>query len=191
MFDEIIARYDALALHTFAYTVTMPGSGVLAIEDAARRLGFDPAMVRGHEEPHSDCGLSLYQIGTGIVMFDRNPGGYRNETIDRLAGEGFRHWSLAFDIEGNTSMYVRYGDAEGHLEHPEEIWIPFTHWADHLGPLVGYAELLGAGYDTEDGEAAVDMTSACLAVIELESGVRLDDALIRSSHSGLPPLPMS
>ncbi|MBG0814316.1 hypothetical protein [Planomonospora sp. ID82291] len=105
---------------------------------------------------------------------------------DRLAGDGFRHWRLSFDIEGNTVMYARYGNAEGFLEHPEPGWIPFTHWTDHLGPLSAYTELFLKGYDSEEAEAEVDITAVCLAVIEAESGVRLDHELVDRPHSLLP-----
>ncbi|TQS21613.1 hypothetical protein FLW16_39300 [Microbispora sp. KK1-11] len=46
-------------------------------------------------------------------------------------------------------------------------------------------ELLVSGYDSEEAEAQVDITAAGLAVIEAESGVRLDEDLIDSPHSAL------
>jgi hypothetical protein len=193
MFDEIVARYDdmldRLGLDTFAYTVTIPNSGVLTVDDAVRRLGDDPAALQSTGGQHVSGALSLYQVGTGIAMVDwANPSGDRKQVTDRLAGSGFRHWYLTFDIEGNTTMYVRYGEAEGNLEHPEPISIPFTHWTDHLGPLSTYAELLTAAYHSEEAEAEVDITSACLAIIEMESGVRLDEELLSGPHSLLPIL---
>ncbi|MFF0868586.1 hypothetical protein ACFYUV_43000 [Nonomuraea sp. NPDC003560] len=93
---------------------------------------------------------------------------------------------MSFDIEGNTSMYARYGQVEGYLHHPDPAPPPFTRWADHLGPLSPYIDLLASGYDSEDAEARVDIIAACLAVVELESGVRLDEALMDSPHSALP-----
>ncbi|WP_185949792.1 hypothetical protein [Microbispora sp. KK1-11] len=42
-----------------------------------------------------------------------------------------------------------------------------------------------SGYDSEEAEAQVDITAAGLAVIEAESGVRLDEDLIDSPHSAL------
>ncbi|GIH94548.1 hypothetical protein ACFFMN_19125 [Planobispora siamensis] len=174
MLDEVIARYaDMLSdLDTFAYTVTIPDSGVLTAEEAARRFGADPAALQAPGQPQSPGGISLHRVGTGVVTLDWvNPGDGRQEATERLAGDGFRHWYLSFDIEGNTVMYVRYGDAEGFLEHPEPGGIPFTDWTDHLGPLSAYTELLRTGYDSEEAEAEVDITAACLAVIELESGV--------------------
>lgn len=192
MLDEIVARYDDmldfLGLDTFAYTVTMPDSGILTVEDAVRCLAFDSAALLGPGEPGSGHVLSLYQVGTGIVTLNwSNPYDDLKQVTDRLAGDGFRHWYLSFDIEGNTVMYARYGEAEGGLEHPEPGWIPFTHWTDHLGPLTPYSELLISAYDSEEAEAQVDVTAACLAVIETESGVRFDEGLLDSPpHSVLP-----
>lgn len=191
MLDEIIARYDEmldlLGFDTFAYTVTIPDSGVLTIEDAARRIGVNPATLRGRGEPHSDDTIEIYQVGTGIVTLDWvNPDYERKLATDRLAGTGFRHWYVSFDIEGNTFMYVRYGDAEGKLGHPEPIYIPFTDWTDHLGPLKGYADLFASAYDAEEAEAEVDITAACLAVVEAESGVRLDEELMDMPYWTLP-----
>ncbi|WP_406316527.1 hypothetical protein OHA77_05250 [Streptosporangium sp. NBC_01639] len=186
MFDEIVARYDEmlerLCLDTFAYTVTIPDSGVLTIEDAMRRLGAAPAAVRGLGEPHDSDRLSLCQAGSGVVTLDWYPV-ERQEITDRLAGDGFRHWYLCSDIEGNTIMYARYGEAEGYLEHPEPGYIPFTPWTDRFGPLSPYTELLVSGYDSEEAEAQVDIIAACLTVIEMESGVCLGEDLMDGPHS--------
>lgn len=184
MLDEIVARYDEmlerLCLDTFAYTVTIPDSGVLTIEDAVRRLGA--AVVRPRGEPNDSDRLSLYQVGSGVVTLDWHPV-ERQEITDRLAGDGFRHWYLCFDIEGNTTMYARYGQAEGYLDHPEPGDIPFTPWTDRFGPLTPYAELLVSGYDSEEAESQTDIIAACLAVIERESGVCLNEDLMDRPHS--------
>ncbi|MBF8184184.1 hypothetical protein ITP53_00155 [Nonomuraea sp. K274] len=143
MFDEIVARYQDILgdLDAFAYTVTLPDSGVLATEDAVRRLGFDPSALRGHGKVHSPGTLHLYQTGAGIVTLDwTNPGEDRQEVTNRLAGTGFQHWYVSFDIEGNTSMYVRYGETEGDLDHPGPSDIPFSQRADRLGPLSKYRD---------------------------------------------------
>lgn len=183
--DEIVARFDdmldRLGLDSFAYTVTIPDSGVLTIEDAMRRLGAVPAAVQSPGEPHDSDRLSLHQVGNGVVTLDWYPV-ERQQVTDRLSGDGFRHWYLSFDIEGNTTLYARYGEDEGHLEHPEPAYIPFTHWTDQFGPLSPYSKLLVSGYDSEEAEAQVDIVAACLAVIEVESGVRLDQELMDGPH---------
>ncbi|MEU7885396.1 hypothetical protein AB0B54_07830 [Microbispora bryophytorum] len=185
MLDEIVARYDdmldRLGLDSFAYTVTIPDSGVLTIEDAMRRLGAVPAAVQSPGDPHDNDRLSLHQVGNGVVTLDWHPV-ERQQVTDRLTGDGFRHWYLSFDIEGNTILYACYGEDEGHLEHPEPACIPFTHWTDHFGPLSPYSKLLVSGYDSEEEEAQVDIVTACLAVIEVESGVRLDQDLMDGPH---------
>lgn len=190
MFDENVAHYGDMLDRIgdfFAYTVTIPDSGAFTIDDAVRRLGFDPAALQGPEEPQTSGGLSLHEVGKGVITLDwTNLGDDRKQVTDRLAGDGFRHWYLALDIEGNTIMYARYGEAEGYLEHPEPGDIPFTHWTDHFGPFSPYTDLLVAGYDSEEAEAEVDITAACLAVIEAESGIRLDDELLAAPYSVLP-----
>ncbi|WP_049559671.1 hypothetical protein [Nonomuraea sp. SBT364] len=173
-------------LDTIAYTVTLPDSGTLLIGDAVRRLGFNPNTLKSPGQWEPSGLLYLYQVDNGIVTLDWvNPGEDRQNITDRLAGEGFRHWYVSFDIEGNTSMYVRYGEIEGDLDHPGPIDIPFSQRSDRLGPLSGYRELLTAGFDSEVAEAEVDITAACLAIVELESGIRLDDELMNGPCSRL------
>lgn len=185
MFDEKISRYRDMVddLDTFAYTVTIPESGVLTIEETVRRLGFAPSVLEGPGQMHGTGGIALYQVSSGVITLDGiNPGEDRKQLTDRLAGDGYRHWYVAFDIEGNTTLYVRYGAAEGYLQHPEPNPITFPSWAEDLGPLRSYAALLATGYDSDETEAAIDITAACLAVVEAESSVRLDEDLIDRPH---------
>ncbi|MEV0198484.1 hypothetical protein [Nonomuraea sp. NPDC050691] len=191
MFDEIVAHYDDLQAEgigdTIAYTVTIPDTGVLTIEEAVRRMGLDPTALQGPKQPHSSGSLSLHQVRNGVATLDwSNPVPERRQLTDRLAGEGFRHWLVALDMAGNTSMYVRYRADEGWVEHPEPARLPFTRWTEYLGPLMGYAGFLATGYDSEEAEAAVDMLVACLTVVELESGVRLDRDVMDRPCSALP-----
>jgi hypothetical protein len=184
VFDEIVRRYaeliDLITWESIAYTVTIPDSGVLTVEDAVRRLRYDPAVLCAPGEVLPDD-LALQQVGTGIVTWSNNPYDDGKEVTDRLGGKGFWHWYLAGDIEGNTTMYARYGDSDGQLDFPEPGWIPFTKWTDHLGPLAPYAERFAIVYDTE-----VCTKGTCLAVIELESGVRLDEDLLNGPKVYLP-----
>ncbi|PZG20406.1 hypothetical protein [Nonomuraea aridisoli] len=144
-----------------------------------------PGDLRG---PGYGSGLDLYQVAAGVVTLDWDfPRPERKELTDRLGGAGFRHWYVATDLNAATSMYVRYGEAEGDLLHPEPIHVPFTHWSDHLGPLRSYADFLAGVYDTDQADATVGVLAACLAVVELESGVRLDRELqVRRPHAMLP-----
>ncbi|MFI6791754.1 hypothetical protein ACIBG4_30940 [Nonomuraea sp. NPDC050383] len=190
MFDEIVAHYDDLIAEigdTIAYTVTIPDSGILTLEEAMHRMGFDPAALQAPGQLHSVGSLSLYQVGAGIATLDWiNPAEERRQVTDRLAGVGHRHWQVSYDMACNTVMYVRYGADEGWVEHPEPARLPFTHWTEYLGPLIGYAGFLASGYDSEEAEAEVDMTAACLTVVELESGVRLDRELMDGPRTVLP-----
>ncbi|OUC95134.1 hypothetical protein [Streptosporangium minutum] len=189
MFGEIVARYaeliDLMTWESVAYTVTIPDYGVLTVEDAVCRLGFDAAAMRAPGEAQPDD-LAIQQVGTGIVTWSNNPCDDSREVTNRLGGEGFRHWYLAGDIEGNTTMYVRYGDSDGQLDFPEPGWTPFTAWTDHLGPLAPYAGTFAVVYDTWEDDLEMCIEGTCLAVIELESGVRLDTGLWNGSKTYLP-----
>ncbi|MEU8355396.1 hypothetical protein AB0C27_05215 [Nonomuraea sp. NPDC048882] len=188
--NEIVARYtDALDQfgEDMTYTVTIPDSGVLTVEAAVRRMGYTAADLQGPDElPHTGGSISLRQVGAGIVTLDGNfPTPERRQVTDRLGGEGFRHWHVAFDINGCTSMHVRYGAAEGDLEGPEPASRPYTPWTELLGPLSTYVDLFTRCYDNEKADASVDIVAACLAVVEAESGIRLDQELMRSPAPAL------
>ncbi|GAA1647634.1 hypothetical protein GCM10009733_050950 [Nonomuraea maheshkhaliensis] len=188
--NEIVARYtDALDQfgEDMAYTVTIPDSGVLTVEDAVRRMGYTAADLQGPDElPHTDDSISLHRVGAGIVTLDENvPTPERRQVTDRLGGEGFRHWHVAFDINGYTSMHVRYGATVGDLEGPEPASIPFTPWTELLGPLSAYIDLFTRCYNSEEADASVDIVAACLAAVEAESGIRLDPELMRSPAPAL------
>ncbi|TDD09595.1 hypothetical protein [Nonomuraea diastatica] len=191
MLDEAVARYSDILDYLgedMAYTVTLPNSGELTIEEAVRRMGFDPIEIEGPGTvPHSGHSIRLYQVGVGVVTLDGvYPTPERKQVTDQLGGDGFRHWYVAFDINGNASMYADYGGGQGKLEYPEPINLPFTPWTELLGPLRPYAELLARAYDSEEAEATVNFVAACLAVTELESGIRLEPELLHTPYSALP-----
>ncbi|MEU7738942.1 hypothetical protein [Nonomuraea sp. NPDC049158] len=188
MLDHLVEKYEeilnALTLDAFAYTVTIPDSGQLAPAEAIHRLQLDPAALRTPEHVQPDD-LTLIAVGDAIVTLDAvNPGPDRKEATDRLAGQGFRHWYLADDIEGNTTLYARYGDAEGEVRFPEPLAIPFTPWTDFLGPLTPYAPLLAPLYD--DIEEVGNVNAICMAIIEHESGVRFNKELLERPRLFLP-----
>lgn len=175
-----------------ACTVTLPDYGVLTVDVAVRRLGLDAAILHASREVEPE-GLGLQQVGAGVVTWSNNPYPDGKEVTDRLGGEGFRHWYLGNDIEGNTTLYVRYGDSDGQLQFPEPDWVPFIPWTEQIGPLAPYAEKFAAVYDTWSGDPAtwsdkpeVSVVGTCLAVIELESGVRLDKEMSRGPKTYVP-----
>lgn len=192
MLDEAVARYtdmlDQLG-EDMAYTVTIPDAGVLTVDDAVRRMGYTSTDLQAPDDlPRLGNGISLHQVGAGIVTLDwAFPVPERRQVTDQLGGEGFRHWYVAFDINGCTSMHVRYGEAEGDLEGPEPASGPFTPWTELLGPLRDYVDLFTRCYDTEEADASVDIDAACLAVVEAESGVRLDRKLTNGPAPFLCP----
>ncbi|GAA3567317.1 hypothetical protein GCM10022419_055080 [Nonomuraea rosea] len=196
VFSEVAKRYDELVSQrtweNMACTVTLPDHGVLTVEDAVRRLGLDAAMLRTAREVEPED-LELQQVGAGVVTWSNNPYLDGKEVTDRIGGAGFRHWSLSGDIEGNTTLYASYGESKGQLQFPEPYWLPFVPWTEQIGPLAPYAERFAAVYDTWSGEPEtwsdnpeVSALGTCLAVIELESGVRLDKEISRGPRTYVP-----
>ncbi|MEV6031706.1 hypothetical protein AB0L65_11190 [Nonomuraea sp. NPDC052116] len=196
VFGEVAERYAKLVSRMTwedeAYTVTLPDHGVLTVEDAVRRLGLDAATVHAPREVQPED-LCLQRVGTGIVTWSNNPYPDGKEVTDRLGGDGFRHWYLSGDIDGNTTLYARYGDSEGQLRFPEPWVLPFIPWTEQIGPLAHYAEYFAGVYDTWSGDPEtwsdnpdVSAVGTCLAVIELESGVRLDEKLRRGPKTYVP-----
>jgi hypothetical protein len=193
MLEKLIEQYvetlRTLILDIFAYTLTIPDSGPLTSAEAIRRLQSAPfTHLPGPPGPYDtddDEDLILIGIDNGIITLDGiNPDPDRKEVTDRLAGQGLRHWYLAQDVEGNGTLYVRYGDAEGEVQCPEPLANPSTPWTEFLGPLTPYATLLASLYD--DREPARDATAIFLAIIEHESGVRFNEALFAGPRLIVP-----
>ncbi|MGA4994335.1 hypothetical protein [Nonomuraea bangladeshensis] len=196
MFSEIAERYAELVRRMpwegMACTVTLPDHGVMTVEDAVRRLGLDAAILRAAREVEPSD-LELQQAGSGVVTWSNNPYPDGRELTDRLGGQGFRHWYLSDDIEGNTTLYASYGKSSGQLQFPEPDWLPFIPWTEQIGPLAAYADKFAAVYDTWSGapetwsdNPEVSVLGTCLAVIELESGVRLDEEMSRGPRTYVP-----
>ncbi|MFB4288962.1 hypothetical protein ACBI99_15065 [Nonomuraea sp. ATR24] len=196
MFSEVAKRYAELVSRmpweNLACTVTLPDHGVMTVEDAVRRLGLDVAILRAAREVEPND-LELQQVGSGVVTWSNNPYPDGREMTDRLGGEGFRHWYLSDDIQGNTTLYASYGESDGQLHFPEPDWLPFIPWTEQIGPLAPYADKFAAVYDTWSGEPEtwsddpeVSVLGTCLAVIELESGIRLDKEISRGPRTYVP-----
>ncbi|MET8985774.1 hypothetical protein ABZW49_10030 [Nonomuraea wenchangensis] len=196
MFSEVAKRYAELVRRMpwegMACTVTLPDDGVMTVEDAVRRLGLDTAILRAAREVEPND-LELQQAGSGVVTWSNNPYPDGKEMTDRLGGQGFRHWYLSDDIEGNTTLYASYGENNGQLQFPEPDWLPFIPWTEQIGPLTPYADKFAAIYDTWSGapetwsdNPEVSVLGTCLAVIELESGVRLDKQMSRGPRTYVP-----
>ena len=121
----------------------------------------------------------------------RLPARPRRPAAPRRAAQGFRHWYLNDDIEGNTTLYASYGESNGQLQFPEPDWLPFIPWTEQIGVLAPYAEKFAAVYDTWSADTwsdnpEVSVLGTCLAVIELESGVRLDKEMSRGPRTYVP-----
>ncbi|MFF0769412.1 hypothetical protein ACFYUK_11000 [Nonomuraea wenchangensis] len=196
MFSEVAKRYAELVRRMpwegMACTVTLPDHGVMTVEDAVRRLGLDTAILRAAREVEPND-LELQQAGSGVVTWSNNPYPDGKEMTDRLGGQGFRHWYLSDDIEGNTTLYASYGENNGQLQFPGPDWLPFIPWTEQIGPLAPYADKFAAVYDTWSGapetwsdNPEVSVLGTCLAVIELESGVRLDKEMSRGPRTYVP-----
>ena len=76
--------------------------------------------------------------------------------------------------------------ATGKLQFPEPDWLPFIPWTEQIGVLAPYADKFAAVYDTWSDNPEVSVLGTCLAVIELESGVRLDKEMNRSPRTYVP-----
>ncbi|QYC45143.1 hypothetical protein Nocox_37965 [Nonomuraea coxensis DSM 45129] len=188
MLDQLIEKYEeilpALALDTYAYTVTIPDSDQMTPAAAIHRMALDPAMLRspGLAQPED---LDVIAVDNGIVTLDGvNPCPERKKVTDRLAGSGFKHWYLAIDIEGNKTLYARYGETEGEVHFPEPLAIPFTPWTEFLGPLAPYETLLAPLYDDIQPERSV--SAIFLAIIENESGIHFNGTLLERPRLSIP-----
>ncbi|MET8000829.1 hypothetical protein [Nonomuraea glycinis] len=157
----------------------------MTVEDAVRRLGLDAAILRAAREVEPND-LELQQVGSGVVTWSNNPYPDGKEMTDRLGGQGFRHWYLSDDIEGNSTLYASHGESNGQLQFPEPDWLPFIPWTEQIGPLAPYADKFAAVYDTWSDNPEVSVLGTCLAVIELESGVRLDKEMSRGPRTYVP-----
>ncbi|MEV4889207.1 hypothetical protein AB0K48_07455 [Nonomuraea sp. NPDC055795] len=198
MHDEIIARYsemlDEFDSETLTLTVTIPDAGTLTAENALERMGFNLTLT--HRPAPGDIpdpgDLVFVQLPTGVITIDGlSPNDARKEITDRLAGPGYRHWYLSWELGETARLYCRYGDAEGDLLHPEPVDVPFTDWTDHLGPVGPYADLFRATYNTEEHEAQLDIEAVCLTVLELETGIAFTEDLLSSASLRLPAAVLS
>lgn len=133
------------ASETLTLTVTIPDAGTLTAENTLERMGFNLTLT--HRPTPGDIpdpgDLVFVQLPTGVITMDGlSPNDARKEITDRLAGPGYRHWYLSWELGETARLYCRYGDAEGDLLHPEPVDVPFTDWTYHLGPLGPYADLV-------------------------------------------------
>ncbi|MFI6541183.1 hypothetical protein ACIBHY_52645 [Nonomuraea sp. NPDC050547] len=189
MYEEILTRNeDVLGPHYEAceLIVTIPDHGILTPEGAIERLGYDPREARTAlpNEIRAMGDLAFIQAGTGVVAIDMlDPNGLTQSVTERLGGPGFRHWYMAMELSGRSSLYCRYGDVEGYVTDPDFEDLSDVEWRTRLGPLAPYADLISATFE-EDAEFSE--SAAYLTAIELESGIQFTAELLQNPRLILP-----
>ncbi|MEV0196557.1 hypothetical protein [Nonomuraea sp. NPDC050691] len=160
--------------------------------EAIRRIGMrenDLLPAAGHDTSAEEGCLLIGQVGPAVVTFDQNGTGrfLRNaEALTKGCDHGMAHW----DFYNLTFAYrCRDGSGggwDGESRDLEEMPDPVA--ALRAGPLAPYAglfaravEMFDAGED-DDVDPVVYLQAVMLTVLELETGVRVDDGLI----DGLP-----
>ena len=104
-----------------------------------------------------------------------------NEMMEPLS-RGARAWVVYWDVNASYNM-VHWVDGE--CVGGWDPYEPREGWAYGLGPMGQYADFF-LQYDIDDDDRDPNFRKAvALAVIEAESGVRLDQAWIDREHPSL------
>ncbi|MEU1390350.1 MULTISPECIES: DUF6461 domain-containing protein [unclassified Nonomuraea] len=190
MTAELIALYTEIAETTLpddvCWIVVQPLTGTLTVEDAATRLGGRPGDLRrmrtldaAEQALYGDTALSLDQVANCVAILQI--GGYVGllpELMEPLSA-GARVWVVNWDVNADFTMLLW---ADGEVIGGWSPYEPREGWATGLGPMAPYADLFLA-YDLDDDDQHARYHHAvCLAVIESESGVRLDRDWIHQEH---------
>ncbi|MEV4111950.1 hypothetical protein [Nonomuraea sp. NPDC049695] len=194
MYDDVPQRYrDPLRRYHelieyrehFCYTVTTP----LTLNEAVRRIGMREAdLVPAPEREtlaEEGC-LLIGQVGPAVVTFDEVGVGRFMRNAHAL-GNGCDYGIAQWDYYNRAFAYIRRDGSGGSWdeerrdteESSEEL---IAGWQE--GALAEYAVLFQRYLqeDEADGEGGdpVYLEAVMLTILELETGVRLDDELIDS-----------
>ncbi|MFC4534681.1 hypothetical protein [Sphaerisporangium dianthi] len=191
MLSELIDFYLRVAVNDLpddiCWIVVQPLSGVLSVNQAVTRIGgrpenllnmttmeaysLSPGDTLSFEE--SETAVSILQIGGFAGMFP--------EMIEPLS-RGARAWVAYWDVNAGFSM-LHWVD--GSCVGGWDPYSPREGWVTGLGPLARYADFF-LRYDIDDEDRDPNHREAVtLAVIEAESGVRLDRAWIDREHPAM------
>jgi hypothetical protein len=178
--NELINFYLRFAANDLpddiCWIVVQPLSGVLTVEEAVTRIGGSPNNLRNMNAPDaydlsSGDAVSLKQEETGISILQI--GGFiglHSEMIEPLS-RGTRAWVIDWDVNASFSMLHW---VEGSCVGGWDPYGPREDWAAGLGPMDRYADFF-LKYDIDDDDCDPYYRKAvALAVIEQESGARLD-----------------
>ncbi|MET8156637.1 hypothetical protein ABZT47_09705 [Sphaerisporangium sp. NPDC005289] len=169
----------------FCYTVTTP----LTVDEAVRRIGMrraDLVPAPGRETLGEDGCLLIGQVGPAVVTYDE-VGAARFMPNAHALGNGCDHGIAQWDFYNLAFAYIRSDgsggswdeERRGHEESSEEL---IAGW--RAGPLASYADLFHRYLQDEEaheeGGDPVYLRAVMLTILELETGVRLDDELIDS-----------
>ncbi|GAA3846715.1 hypothetical protein GCM10022226_82930 [Sphaerisporangium flaviroseum] len=191
MLSELINFYQRIAANDLpgdiCWIVVQPLSGVLSVNEAVTRIGGRPENLRNMTTldaysispgdtlsfEETETSVSILQIGGFVGMFP--------EMIEPLS-RGARAWVVYWEVNANFSM-LHWVD--GSCVGGWDPYAPRKGWATGLGPMAQYADFF-LQYDIYDDDQDPNYGEAVtLAVIEAESGVRLDRAWIDREHPTL------
>ncbi|MGW4420871.1 hypothetical protein [Streptosporangium sp. NPDC004631] len=195
MCDDISMRYRSIVLRYrgmiedrehFCYTVTTP----LTLDEALRRIGVerrDLVPADGVDTLAEEGHLLIGQYGQAVVTFDEAGVGrfLRGEALAR----GCDRWVVQWDF---YNLMFSYSSRDGGGSWDEELCDDERSSEKMVealreGPLAEYADLFHRYVEMERGDVDEEadpayLQAVMLTVLELRTGVRLDDGLI----DGLP-----
>ncbi|WP_214415235.1 hypothetical protein [Sphaerisporangium fuscum] len=191
MLSELINTYLGTASNDLpddiCWIVVQPLSGVLSVNEAVTRIGGQPEDLRNMTTldaysmspgntlsfEETETAVSILQIGGFAGMF--------LEMIEPLSRSA-RAWVAYWDVNASFSMLLW---VDGSCVGGWDPYAPREGWATGLGPMGQYADFF-LQYDIDDEDRDPNYREAVtLAVIEAESGVRLDRAWIDREHPAM------
>ncbi|WP_433351508.1 hypothetical protein ACQP25_00385 [Microtetraspora malaysiensis] len=181
-YRDILRRYYELidGYEFFCYSVTTP----LTLSEAVRRIGMEEKDLlpsKGHGTLAEHGCLLIGQVGPAVVTFDATGTGRFLRTTDTLAkgcDYGVVQWddyNLVFDYIGRDGGGGGWDDE---LEMAESVA------ALRDGSLAEYADLFARfveayeASEEDEVDPVVYLQALMLTVLELETGVRVDDQVI-------------
>ncbi|MEV4222339.1 DUF6461 domain-containing protein [Nonomuraea sp. NPDC049725] len=188
MAAELIALYTEIAETVLpddvCWIVVQPLTGTLTVEEAVTRLGGRPEELRRMPAlDAADEALSLGQAADCVAILQI--GGFAGllpELMEPLSA-GARVWVVSWDVNAGFTMLLW---ADGEVIGGWDPYESREGWTAGLGPMAPYAGLFHAYDLDDDAQDARYRHAVCLAVIESESGVRLDQEWIRQERPTLP-----
>lgn len=186
-YRDILRRHYELVAYRehFCYSVVTP----LTLGEAVRRIGMeekDLLPAEGHDTLAEDGCLLIGQVGPAVVTFGESGTGRFLRTTSALA-KGCDYGIAQWDYYNLMFAYRGRDGGGGYWDQElEDTTDPVA--ALRAGSLAKYADLFARyveAYDADEDDAVdpvVYLQAVMLTVLELETGVRIDDRLV----DGLP-----